>query len=100
MANGTMIGEDTTCKKIGRHCVEFFYEFHNGIRATSRRKEYIHQHIAPKYGEYVHMTGTITFEEDELATSNHYFKFLMNGPGQYFCSVSNIFSLYILYHMM
>ena len=96
MANGTMYGEDTTCRETGRNCLEFYYEFHNGQKAYSRRKQYLHQHIAPKYGEYVHMTGTMTFAEDELSASNHYFKFLITGPGQYFCFV--VFKLYS-YHM-
>ena len=96
MANGTMSGEDTTCKKTGHNCLEFFHEFHNGNRAYIRRKEYLHKHIAPKYGEYVHMTGTITFDEDELSMSNHYYKFLIRGPGQYFLFCNYLRFIFII----
>ena len=84
MANGTMFGEDTTCRKTGHNCPTFYYEYHDGIKATLRSINKLHQHNAPKYGEFVHMTGTITFLSDELSTFNRFYKFLISGPGKCF----------------
>ncbi len=37
-------------------------------------------HIAPKYGEYVDLTATVTFTEEELSPDNAFFSFLFHEP--------------------
>jgi hypothetical protein len=82
MGNGTMHGEDTTCRKYGQNCPAFFMIHHDTQYERSDGKAYLHQHVAPKYGDYFDLTGTITFTEDELSPSNYYFTMLVGGPGK------------------
>ena len=81
MGNGTMIGQNTTCSESGHNCPELRFNYHNERREYSNRKIVLSRHIAPKYGEFVDLTGTISFNEDELSPSNAYYTLLISGPG-------------------
>lgn len=83
MANGTMRGEDTSCKKNAQYCLDVV-TFWNGGDAHKLRMS---QGIAPKYGEYVNFTGTFNFNDDEVSPSNAYFLISLYNIGKLFCSL-------------
>ncbi len=83
LANGTMHGEDTTCRQSNRHCPEFYYVFRaHGSYERWHRKEFLHQHIAPRYGEFVNFTAEFTFTAEELSSDNFFQALLVKNPGK------------------
>ena len=82
MANGTMHGEDTSCKEREAFCPEFWYVTHYDNRERSTRFEEMEQHIAPKYGEYVDFYSTIKFTQQQLSPDNAYYAMLIKGLGK------------------
>jgi hypothetical protein len=108
MANGTMHGEDSTCKKNDEKCPHLYTLVHDTHRENWDYKTRIIQHEAPKYGEYVDWSATIRFDEDELVSTNAYFTILMYGPGEYIyiyhlvcisCSIIVSHPIFVLFHL-
>ncbi len=80
MANGTMRGEDTTCKATNEKCPQLVLIYHDGAHEHWRHKVTLHQHVAPKYGEYADLTHKVTFREDEVSPNIAYFALVIYGP--------------------
>ncbi len=81
MANGTMHGEDTSCKNNGDYCLRLYTFYHDGTRGRDSYKTALAKHKAPKYGEWVDFTHTITFTEEELSPDNPYLTMRMYNIG-------------------
>ena len=82
MANGTMNGEDTTCKKSDRHCTHLYTYHHDRRDYRDRYLTRMNFHNAPKYGEWADLTATITFPANELAANNTYLTLLLYYVGK------------------
>ena len=83
MANGTMNGEDTTCKKNDDHCIHLYSYHHDRTKADSRYLTRLNFHSAPKYGEWADLTATITFPARELVADNVYLTLLLYFVGKF-----------------
>ena len=91
LANGTMVGQNTTCRQSGRHCPEFNFIHRTVSRENWSEKAELHKHIAPRYGEYVDFTAKITFTEDDLSPSNIWYTILIENPGKFLCIIDSTF---------
>lgn len=86
MADGSLVGEDSTCKSSGSYCPELrvLHYDKTAMREYTNTKTELHRHrhVAPKYGDYFDLTGTVTFTETELSPSNAYYTMLIDGAGR------------------
>jgi len=82
MANGTMHGEDTTCKRNGQNCALVYTYYRERNNYYSRHKATLIQHKSPKYGEWVDFTYTITFNDQEISGDNAYLTMHMFNLGK------------------
>ena len=81
MANSTMQGESTTCKTEGTFCPRLLMNYHN-VYDRHVATTTLAQNIAPNYGEWFDLTGTIAFADDEISAENPYYSIYFDGPGK------------------
>ena len=77
--------ESTTCKAEGSFCPRLRLRYHN-VYDKHTTKRTLAQNIAPNYGEWFDLTGTITFSDEEISMDNPFYSMYFDGPGK-----SNIF---------
>ena len=93
MADGTMHGENTSCKDGNSKCPELRLRYHDGTDSHGTSKFTLAKHIAPKYGEYVDFYGTLTFSEEQISPDNAYYTLGIRGPGKCTIHFYLLFSL-------